>query len=79
MLLRGAGRPFQLVVILAWSRGARRALMLGQEYFRKPTVSCTRGPAVALLCDISIASKSSKIIDWHTRLGVAADDQAAII
>ena len=53
--------------------------MLEQEYFRKPTVSCTRGPAVALLCDISIASKSSKIIDRHTRLGVAADDQAAII
>ena len=52
---------------------------------RKPTVSCVRGPAVgaglavALLCDISIASKSSKIIDGHTRLGVAAGDHAAII
>ena len=59
--------------------------MLVQEYFRKPTVSCIRGPAVgaglavALLCDISIASKSSKIIDGHTRLGVAAGDHAAII
>ena len=37
------------------------------------------GLAVALLCDISIASKSSKIIDGHTRLGVAAGDHAAII
>ena len=34
---------------------------------------------MALLCDISIASKSAKIIDGHTRLGVAAGDHAAII
>ena len=35
--------------------------------------------AVALLCDISIAAKSARIIDGHTRLGVAAGDHAAII
>ena len=32
-----------------------------------------------MLCDISIASKSARIIDGHTRLGVAAGDHAAII
>ena len=36
VLVRGAGRRFQLVVILAWSSRAWRALILGQEYFRKP-------------------------------------------
>jgi enoyl-CoA hydratase len=32
-----------------------------------------------LLADISIASKTAKIVDGHTRLGVAAGDHAAII
>jgi enoyl-CoA hydratase len=51
----------------------------------KPIVSAIRGPAVgaglavALLADISIASKSAKIVDGHTRLGVAAGDHAAIV
>ena len=31
------------------------------------------------LADISIATKSAKIVDGHTRLGVAAGDHAAII
>ncbi len=50
-----------------------------------PVVSAMRGPAVGaglvagLLADISIASKTAKIIDGHTRLGVAAGDHAAII
>ncbi|MCC2654846.1 MAG: enoyl-CoA hydratase, partial [Microvirga sp.] len=44
-----------------------------------------RGPAVGaglvsgLLADISIAAKDARIIDGHTRLGVAAGDHAAII
>ncbi len=52
---------------------------------KKPTISAIRGPAVgaglavALLCDISIAAKSARIIDGHTRLGVAAGDHAAIV
>ena len=52
---------------------------------QKPTISAIRGPAVgaglavALLCDISIAAKSARIIDGHTRLGVAAGDHAAIV
>ena len=37
------------------------------------------GLAAALLADISIASKTAKLIDGHTRLGVAAGDHAAII
>jgi enoyl-CoA hydratase len=43
------------------------------------------GPAVGaglvagLLADISIATKSARIIDGHTRLGVAAGDHAAIV
>lgn len=51
----------------------------------KPIVSAMHGPAVGaglvagLLADISIASKSAKIVDGHTRLGVAAGDHAAII
>jgi enoyl-CoA hydratase len=37
------------------------------------------GTAVALLADVSIAAKSAKIIDGHTRAGVAAGDHAAVI
>ena len=37
------------------------------------------GLVCALLADISIAAKSAKIVDGHTRLGVAAGDHAAII
>ncbi len=50
----------------------------------KPTVSAINGVAVgaglvaALLADISIAAKSARIIDGHTRLGVAAGDHAVI-
>ncbi|PYE56360.1 enoyl-CoA hydratase/isomerase family protein [Deinococcus yavapaiensis] len=51
----------------------------------KPIVSAIHGPcvgaglAVALLADVSIAAKSARILDGHTRLGVAAGDHAAII
>ncbi|MEV0587537.1 enoyl-CoA hydratase/isomerase family protein [Nonomuraea sp. NPDC050310] len=51
----------------------------------KPVVSAIRGPAVgaglavALLADISVAGRTARIIDGHTRLGVAAGDHAAII
>jgi enoyl-CoA hydratase len=43
------------------------------------------GPAVGaglvagLLADISIAARTARIIDGHTRLGVAAGDHAAIV
>ena len=51
----------------------------------KPIVSAMRGVAVGaglacgLLADISIAATDCRIIDGHTRLGVAAGDHAAII
>jgi enoyl-CoA hydratase len=51
----------------------------------KPIVSAIRGTAVgaglavALLSDISIAGRNAKILDGHTRLGVAAGDHAVII
>jgi enoyl-CoA hydratase len=51
----------------------------------KPVVSAMHGPAVGaglvagLLADISIATKTARIIDGHTRLGVAAGDHAAIV
>jgi enoyl-CoA hydratase len=51
----------------------------------KPVVSAMRGVAVGaglvcgILADVSIASKDCRIIDGHTRLGVAAGDHAAIV
>jgi enoyl-CoA hydratase len=51
----------------------------------KPIVSAIHGPAVGaglvagLLADISIAAKGARIVDGHTRLGVAAGDHAAIV
>jgi enoyl-CoA hydratase len=37
------------------------------------------GLAIALLADISVAAENAKILDGHTRLGVAAGDHAVII
>ncbi|HVO47079.1 MAG TPA: enoyl-CoA hydratase/isomerase family protein [Steroidobacteraceae bacterium] len=51
----------------------------------KPVVSAIRGAAVgaglavALLADIAIAGRDARIIDGHTRLGVAAGDHSVII
>ncbi len=51
----------------------------------KPVVSAIRGTAVgaglavALLADVSVAGRTAKILDGHTRLGVAAGDHAVII
>jgi len=50
----------------------------------KPIVSAINGVAVGaglvagLLADISIAGKRAKVVDGHTRLGVAAGDSAVI-
>ena len=47
-------------------------------------MSAIHGPAVgaglvaALLADVSICARTARIIDGHTRLGVAAGDHAAI-
>jgi enoyl-CoA hydratase len=51
----------------------------------KIVVSAMHGPAVGaglvagLLADISIAARDARIIDGHTRLGVAAGDHAAVV
>jgi enoyl-CoA hydratase len=50
----------------------------------KPVVSAVHGPAVgaglvaALLADVSVVGRRARIIDGHTRIGVAAGDHAAI-
>ena len=61
-----------------------RDLVMNMVGFTKPVVSAVRGPAVgaglvvAILADISVVGRNAKIIDGHTRLGVAAGDHAAI-
>jgi enoyl-CoA hydratase len=61
-----------------------RDIVLNVINCSKPIVSAIHGPAVgaglvvALLADVSIAARSAKIIDGHTRIGVAAGDHAAI-
>jgi enoyl-CoA hydratase len=51
----------------------------------KIIVSAMHGPAVGaglvvgLMADISIAARNARLIDGHTRLGVAAGDHAAIV
>lgn len=50
----------------------------------KPIVSAITGPAVGaglvtgVLADVSVVGRNAKIVDGHTRLGVAAGDHAAI-
>ena len=52
---------------------------------RRPIVSAMDGVAVGaglvvgLLADVSIAARSARLIDGHTRLGLAAGDHAAIV
>jgi len=61
-----------------------RDLVLNLVAFDKPIVSGIRGPAVGaglvvgMLADVSVVGRKAKIIDGHTRLGVAAGDHAAI-
>ena len=51
----------------------------------KPVISAMRGVAVGaglvcgILADVSLATRDCRILDGHTRLGVAAGDHAAMI
>lgn len=60
-------------------------LVHGLIDFAKPVVSAIHGPAVGaglivgMMADISIAAKTAKIVDGHTRLGVAAGDHSAMV
>jgi enoyl-CoA hydratase len=62
-----------------------RDIVRGMIACEKPIVSAINGAAVgaglavALLADISVAARNAKLIDGHTKLGVAAGDHAAII
>ena len=62
-----------------------RDLVVNMINFKKPVISAIHGPAVgaglvvAMLADISIAARTAKIVDGHTRLGVAAGDHAAMV
>jgi enoyl-CoA hydratase len=62
-----------------------REIVYGVINCSKPVVSAMRGVAVGaglvcgILADVSIATKDCRIIDGHTRLGVAAGDHAAIV
>lgn len=62
-----------------------RQMVQGMMDCDLPIVSAINGAAVgagaalALLADISIAGNRAKIIDGHTKLGVAAGDHAAVI
>jgi enoyl-CoA hydratase len=61
-----------------------RDLVMNVINCSKIIVSAMHGPAVGaglvagLLSDVSIVGRTAKIIDGHTRLGVAAGDHAAI-
>lgn len=87
-----AGGTLDLVEEMAQDFDARarvwkeaRALVMGMIECSKIIISAINGPAVggglavALLADISVAARTARLIDGHTRLGVAAGDHAAII
>jgi enoyl-CoA hydratase len=87
-----AGGSFEMVEELTGSHAARmrvmreaRDLVYSVVNCSKPIVSAIHGPAVgaglvvAMCADISIAAKSAKIVDGHTRLGVAAGDHASMV
>ncbi len=86
-----SGGSFDLIDSIIFDYEARtrvlretRDLVFNVINCSKPIVSAIHGPAVgaglvvALLADVSVASRSARIIDGHTRLGVAAGDHAAI-
>jgi enoyl-CoA hydratase len=86
-----AGGSFDLIEDLTrdWETRTRvlreaRDIVLNVVNCSKPVVSAVHGVAVgaglvaALLADVSVVGRNARIIDGHTRLGVAAGDHAAI-
>lgn len=86
-----AGGSFELLDRLMNDDAARlrtmreaRDLVFNIIQCSKPIVSAVHGPAVgaglvaAILADVSVVGRTARIIDGHTRLGVAAGDHAAI-
>jgi enoyl-CoA hydratase len=87
-----AGGDFQLVLAIASDPATRlrvfreaRDLVYNLVDCPTPVVSAMTGPAVGaglaigLLADVSIATPSTRIVDGHTKLGVAAGDHAVIL
>jgi len=87
-----AGGDLDLVVDIATDQATRlrvfheaRDLVYNVIDCPKPIVSAMTGPAVGaglavgLLADVSIATPSARIVDGHTKLGVAAGDHAVIV
>jgi enoyl-CoA hydratase len=87
-----AGGTLDVVQDMVSSEAARlrvmregRAIVQGMIDCDLPIVSAINGAAVgagaavALLADVSIAGHRAKIIDGHTKLGVAAGDHAVLI
>ncbi len=86
-----AGGSFELLEALTTDWAVRtkvlreaRDLVMNVIGCSKVVVSAIHGPAVgaglvaALLADVSVAGRTARIIDGHTRIGVAAGDHAAI-
>jgi enoyl-CoA hydratase len=86
-----AGGSFELIekIIDDWPTRVRtlreaRDLVYNVIDCSKPIVSAMHGPAVGaglvagVLADVSVVARTAKIIDGHTRLGVAAGDHAAV-
>jgi enoyl-CoA hydratase len=87
-----AGGSFDLIDAQIEDYGTRmRVMRESRDLFynmincSKPIISAIHGPAVgaglvvALMADISIAARTARIVDGHTRLGVAAGDHAAMV
>jgi enoyl-CoA hydratase len=87
-----AGGDFELIKSILDNPGARMAtwkeakdLVYNVINCNKPIISAINGVAVGaglvvgILADVSICGKSARIVDGHTRLGVAAGDVACII
>lgn len=86
-----AGGSFDLIEGILDDYGRRLAVMREARDLvvnvlecSKPIVSAMHGPAVGaglvagILADVSVVARTARIIDGHTRLGVAAGDHAAV-
>jgi enoyl-CoA hydratase len=87
-----AGGDFEMIQgivddfeVRARSMREARDIVMNLIDCQTPVISAMRGVAVGaglvcgLLADVSIATPDCRIIDGHTRLGVAAGDHAAIV
>jgi enoyl-CoA hydratase len=87
-----AGGDLDLVLEIANDAATRRRVFHEARDLVYNIVDCSKpivaaiegacvgaGLAVALLADISVAAPSARIVDGHTRLGVAAGDHAVLV